>query len=98
TEAVQIKFAVGEVVSGKPAKIGLLGIWISQPAVVDAIEVHNLRLQASGFQHRGKAQDADRSKLAHYADCFHFLYSSTGELVGCRRTDETDLHGLALFD
>ena len=92
-EAKEVKITTGEVSSGKSAKIGFVPIRIFQPTVVNTIEVHNFRLQALGFQHRGQAQDADRGKLPHDASCVQFSYGPVIELVGRGRTDEADSHG-----
>jgi hypothetical protein len=92
-----IKIASGEVRSGKAAKISFIAIRIPEPLIVNAIEVHNFRLQAFGLKHGGKAKDADRRKLAHDPGCFYFAHGPLIELVGCRRTDETNLHGSHLF-
>src|SRR5260370_32199646 len=97
-EAKEIKIAAGEVGSGKTAKISVMSIRILQPTVVSAIEVHNFGLQALGFQHGGKAQDADRGKLDHDASCLRFAYRPVIELVGRGRTDEADFHGCHLLD
>src|SRR5438445_11748135 len=90
-EAEKIKIARGEIRSGKAAKIGFRAVLVSLrfllPLIVDAIEVYHFRLQAFGFQHGGKAQDADRRKLAHDAGRFHFSNSTTIKLIGRGSTD-----------
>src|SRR6478609_1651012 len=97
TEAEKVEVATGEVIPGKAAKIGSSAIRTLQPTIVNAIEVHNFRLQAFGLKHGGKAKDADRRKLAHDPGCFYFAHGPLIELVGCRRTDETNLHDSHLF-
>src|SRR5437763_16868025 len=82
TETEEIKISAGEVISGKTAKISFVSIRILQPTVVHAIEVHNFGLQAPGFQHRSKAQYADRSQLPLDACCVRFAHVSVIELVG----------------
>ena len=93
TETEEIKIPAGEVISGKTAKISFVSLRILQPTVVDAIKVHNFGLQAPGFQHRSKTQDADRGQLAHDASCFHFAHAPVIELVSRGRADEANFHG-----
>ena len=93
TEAKKVKITAGEVGSGKIAKINFILLRFLPPIVVNAIEVYNFRLQAFCFQHGGKAEDADRGKLAHNASCLHFVHRPVIELVGRGRTDEADSHG-----
>src|SRR5260370_12466177 len=97
TEAKEIKIAAGEVGPGKTAKISFILLRFLPPIVVNAIEVHNFRLQALGFQHGGKAEDADGGKLAHDASCIHFAHGLVIELVGRGRTDEANFHGCHLL-
>ncbi len=92
TEAKEVKITTGEIISGKTAKINLVAIRIPQPAVINTVQVDNFRLQTLGFQNGGKAQDADRGKLAHDASRFHFVNGPVIEPVGRRRTDEADFH------
>src|SRR5436305_10311459 len=92
TEAEEVKIARGEIRSGKAAKIGLISIRVLEPLVVNAIDVHDLRLQAFGFQHGCKAQDADRRKLAHDPGRFHFAHSTAIKLISRGSTDEAKLH------
>src|SRR6266850_583227 len=97
TEAKEVKIAAGEVGSGKTAKISFILLRCAPPIVVDAIEVHHFRLQALRFQHGGKAEDADRGKLAHDASCVLFAQHLAMKLVGRGRTDEADFHGCHLL-
>src|SRR2546425_5373682 len=92
TEAKEVEIAAGEVGSGKTAKITSILLRCVPPIVIDAIEVHNFRLQALRFQHGGKAEDADRGKLAHDASRLLFAHHLTMELVSRGRTDETNFH------
>src|SRR5262249_45817760 len=91
-EAKEIEITASEVSAGKAAKISFVSIRVSQPTVVDTIEVHDLRLEAFCLQHGGKTKDADRSKLAHDASCVPFAHGAV-QLVGRGRTDEADFHG-----
>src|SRR5438270_13229693 len=79
-EAEKVEVAASEVVSGETAKISFIAIGILQPTVVDAIQVHHVRLQAFSLKHGGKAQYADRRKLAHDAGRFRFAYDAAIEL------------------
>src|SRR5215471_13525088 len=99
-QAKEIKLPVSEPASGEAAKIRFRSPFCLmrrlQPLVVDAIEVHNLRLKALFFQDGGKAEDADRRKLAHDASCIHFAHGPVTQLVGRGRTNETNFHGSLL--
>ena len=99
TEAEKVKVARGEVISGKTAKISFSAASIGslQPTVVDAIKIDDFRLQAFGLKHGGKAQNADRRKLAHNAGRFCFVHGTAIKLVGRGSTDETNLHDCHLF-
>jgi hypothetical protein len=100
TEPKKIKIAGGEVSSGKAAKIGFSVALVSrslQPTIVDAIEVNHCGLQAFGLKHGGKAQYADRGKLAHDSGRFRFAHNTAIELIGRGSTDETNLHDCHLF-
>src|SRR5689334_23247706 len=99
TEAEKVGVASGKVIAGKAAKIGfsVASIRLLQPIVINAVQVHDFRLQAFGLKHGGKAQYADRGKLAHDAGCFRFAHSTSIELIGRGSTDETNLHDCHLF-
>src|SRR5216684_4454217 len=90
TEAEKFEVAAGEVIPGRAAKISFVSIRILPPTVINAIEVHDFRLQAFGLKHGCKAQNADRRKLAHDAGRFHFAHSTAIELIGRGSTDETN--------
>jgi hypothetical protein len=93
TEAEKVEVVRGEVIPGKTAKISFISIRILQPTVINAIQVHDFRLQAFGLKHGCKAQNADRRKLAHDASCFRFAHGAAVELIGRGSTDETNFHG-----
>src|SRR6478672_12286238 len=100
TEAKKNEVAAGEVIPGKTAKIGfsVASIRLLQPIVVNAIQVHDFRLQAFGLKHGGKAQYADRRKLAHDAGRFRFAHNTAIELIGRGRADETNFHWVTYLD
>lgn len=101
TETKEIKMPVSEPSPGELTKISF---WIAfavlrtlQPFIVDAVQVHDFRLQSLRFQNGGKAQYADGRKLANDASCVPFAHGRV-KLVGRGRTDEAHFHGGQLIE
>ena len=65
-----------------------------EPVIVEAIQIQNLRLQASLLEHRRQGQDAKRRMLRDGANGISLGNFRVVKVVGRRRTNKTYFHDL----